>query len=81
MQVWSADADDKVQSIKRIGRIGKSSDAKGEFNFPSGICCSPDGSIYVVEQTINECKDLMPVVDSSSLLEVMAGMKINFKTT
>ena len=53
VQVWSADDDDKVQPIYSIGRIGQSSDAKGEFNRPSGICCSPDGSFSVAEWSNN----------------------------
>ena len=48
MQVWSAD-EDKVQPIYSIGRTGHSSDAKGEFNHPFGVCCSPDGSFSVAD--------------------------------
>ena len=47
VQVWSAV--DKVQSIYSIGRTGQSSDAKGEFNCPIGVCCSPDGSFAVAD--------------------------------
>ena len=49
VQVWSTD-NDKVQPIYSIGRIGQSSDAKGEFNCPFGVCCSPDDSFSVVEE-------------------------------
>ena len=47
--MWSTDDDDKVQPIYSIGRTGQPSDAKGEFNHPFGVCCSPDGSFSVVE--------------------------------
>ena len=48
VQVLSAD-DDKVQPIYSIGRTGRSSYGKGEFNDPFGTCCSPDGSFSVAE--------------------------------
>ena len=47
VQVWSVD--DKVQPIYFIGRTGQSSDAKGKFNRPSGVSCSPDGSFSVAD--------------------------------
>ena len=46
---------------------------------PSGVCCSQMAPFLWLIVTIIECKDLMPVVDSSPLLEVMARMKINFE--
>ena len=46
--MWSAD-EDKVQPIYAIGRTGQPSDAKGEFDRPIGVCCSPDGSFSVAE--------------------------------
>ena len=48
MQVWSVE--DKVQPIYSFGGIGRSSDAKGAFYHPKGVCCSPDGSFSVVEE-------------------------------
>ena len=48
VQVWSVD-DDKVQPIYSFGRTGQSSHAKGEFNEPIGVCCSPDGSFSVAD--------------------------------
>ena len=48
VQVWSAN-DDKIQPIYSIGRTGQPSDAKGEFNYPYGVCCSPDGSFSVAD--------------------------------
>ena len=50
VQVWSVD-DDKVQPIYSIGTTGQSSHAKGEFNGPFGVCCSPDGSFSVAEES------------------------------
>ena len=41
---------DKVQPIYSIGRDDQSSDTKGQFHSPSGVCCSPDGSFSVVEE-------------------------------
>ena len=48
VQVWSAD-DDEIQPIYSIGRTGHSSNAKGDFNCPIGVCCSPVGSFSVVD--------------------------------
>ena len=48
VQVWSND-DDKVQPIYSIGRTGQPGDAKGQFNHPYGVCCSPDGSFSVAD--------------------------------
>ena len=47
--MWSIDDDDKVQPIYAIGRTGQSNDAKGQFNHPIGVCCSPDGSFSVAD--------------------------------
>ena len=50
VQVWSTVDGDHVLPIKMIGRTGQSSDVKGEFNCPIGVCCSPDGSFSVAEE-------------------------------
>ena len=49
VQMCPAIDEDKVQPIYSIGRTGQSSAAKGEFNYPRGMCCSPDGSFSVAE--------------------------------
>ena len=49
--MWSVDDDDKVQPIYSIGRTGHRSDVMGEFNRPSGVCCSPDGSFAAVDNS------------------------------
>ena len=50
VQAWSAnDDEDKAQPIYAIGRTGQSSNAKGQFNDPYGVCCSSDGSFSVAE--------------------------------
>ena len=51
MQMWSAaaDDDDKIQPIYAIGRTGQPSNAKGKFNRPIGVCCSPDGSFSIAD--------------------------------